>query len=86
MSPFLFDLTDRRQPNPEARRLDMHNRAHSEEVYGMWLDASPRVSMPNRRSIGTAATESGIARFVSGLRDGIGHVLISAGNRIQTTA
>lgn len=80
------DLLYPTHTTPELRRMDMYNRARRAEIdsqiYTMNQRHTGRVG-GSRRDAGDTLTFAGIFQAV---RNGIGSMLITAGNRIQNPA
>lgn len=71
---------------PELRRMDMFHRARREEMESLLLGVNPRHSMTIVSNNRNAHESFTISRIFNGLRNGLGNMLVSAGNRIQSPA
>lgn len=76
----LFEQKFEPQMTPELRRMDMINRARREELNAMVYGMSPRSSYGARAGRRDSARGT---TFGSKIADGIGGMLIAAGQRIQ---
>lgn len=91
MMPFtqsvaVYELPSSAQTSPELRRMDIYNRARREEMDALLYNLNPRQTVAYERNPGGSGQESIITKIFNGLRFGIGSALITAGNRIQSTA
>lgn len=81
----IFNGTSDVQTSPELRRMDMLNRARREETEAMIFSIDPRQGVS--RTVASEKTQpSALISTLNSVRNGIGHLLISAGSRIQSAA
>lgn len=80
-----FELSSSTQTSPDLRRMDMYNRARREEMEAMLYNMDSRQSVSyNGKAVSNRT--SPISVMLNGMRKGIGHMLISAGTRIQSAS
>lgn len=80
------DLLYPAQTSPELRRIDMYNRARREEMDAVLYNLSPRHSVSYSGRTRDERETLTVSRLFTGLRNGIGSALITAGNRIHSAA
>lgn len=82
----LFPAEDLRYPaqsSPEIRRADMYNRARREEMDTLLFSMNPRHIPGTASRSRNPRSESSLGSMFNSLRNGIGNVLVNAGNRLQ---
>lgn len=72
--------------SPEIRRMDMFNRARREEMEAQIHNMNQRQITQGSESRHNPGEANGFARLIQNVRNGIGNMLITAGNRIQNPA
>ena len=74
------------QTSPELRRMDMFNRARREEMESQLYSVNPRQSLRSVSARRNAQESMTFGRILNSVRNGLGSMLITAGNRIQNPA